>query len=222
MIPFILERFLNGGIMALDFKPDSTVVRSQFSFLEDYQNQLPHDGRHKYSSIFPWTQKSCAQSQMTPDNFLSTALFYKSQAPQLFVLLLKCSEKWGWQHQWHPAENSPWQNFIFIDKETVMTIPTQTGLQGCSEHWIKQTMHSPSRETLCSLAGSGEGMSSCSISHVTLHHNKISCKKKFKNPCIFPLKLSSSIFSLSFCFFDTTEVGFYWYITVQTGHALNP
>lgn len=44
MIPFILERFLNEGIMALDFKPDSTVVRSQFSFLEDSQNQLPHDG----------------------------------------------------------------------------------------------------------------------------------------------------------------------------------
>lgn len=61
-------------------------------------------------------------------SFLSTALFYKSQAPQVFgsiAEVLPAGKKWGWQHQWRPAENSHLQNFIFMDKETVNAIPTQ-------------------------------------------------------------------------------------------------
>lgn len=164
-------------------------------------------------------------------SFLSTALFYKSQAPQVFgsiAEVLPAGKKWGWQHQWHPAANSHLQNFIFMDKQTVNAIPTQLVFRdflNADLNRLNSTrVFSKQRDFLfsCRLRWRNGQLQSPGLlnSHVTLHHNKKHCKKETKNPGIFWLKVSSIIFSLSSCLPDTTEAGFYWYITMQTGQSL--
>lgn len=182
--------------------------------------------RHKYSSIFTGTQKSC--TQMTPACFQQLS-FTNPRLHRFLVLLLKCRQEMRLTPPVAPSGKTlPDKTSLSLTRRQLLQFPHKLVCRGVPNTELNRLnsahVFSKQRDFVfsCRLRWRNGQLQSPGLlnSQVKLHHYKTSCKKKTKNPGIFPLKHSSII--LSSCLPDTTEVGFCGYITMQTGHAINP